>query len=294
MTSFKKEPIPFENIAVALSFSPYLDALIKESFRIAKLSNAYAYFIHVGPVDQITKTKLESAIKKHAGTTIEFSLIIKEGEIVETILEICKSISVDLIVVGAFEKENMFKYYLGSISRMICRKAKTSVLILKEPNSDNKEIKRIVVNGSENIKTLASIETAIYWAQKEGLKEIDVVFEDTLHDISKIIQNDATEEEKESAKLQLHEEAKIKMQHTISQVPAHKDIHINNVIVTGKQGLCIGNFARENSASLLILNSPDTQLGFLDRIFPHGIEYCLEDLPSNLLIVHSRNSVHAE
>lgn len=294
MTSFKKEPIPFENIAVALSFSPYLDALIKESFRLAQFSKAHIHFIHIGLLHSDEKLLFETAIQKHAETGIEYSLLTKEGETVDTILEICKSIRVDLIVVGAFEKENMFKYYLGSISRMICRKAKTSVLILKEPNSESKAIKRIVVNGAENIKTLASIETAIYWAQREGLKEIDVVFEDTLHDISKIIQNDATEDEKTSARLQLYEEAKIKMQHIISQVPTHTDIHINNFIITGKQGLCIGNFARENNASLLILNSPDTQLGFLDRIFPHGIEYCLEDLPSNLLIVHSRNSAIAE
>jgi nucleotide-binding universal stress UspA family protein len=290
MTSFKKEPIPFEQIAVALSFSPYLDALIKESFRLAKFSKAHVHFIHVGPTNTATKSEFENTINKYAEADIDHSLIIEEGEIVDTILKICKNRRIDLIIVGAFEKENMFKYYLGSISRMICRKAKTSVLILKEPNYENKEIKRIVVNGAENIKTLASIETAIYLAQSEGLKEIDVVFEDTLHDISKIIQNDATEEEKVSAKLQLYEEAKVKMQYIIGQVPTHKNIHINNFIVTGKQGLCISNFARENDASLLILNSPDTQLGFLDRIFPHGIEYCLEDLPSNLLIVHSRNS----
>lgn len=294
MTSFKKEPIPFETIAVALSFSPYLDSLIKESFRLAEFSNAHIHFIHVGVPEDVKKAELNSAIQKHATPDIQYSLILKEGEIVDTILGVCKNIRVDLIIVGAFEKENMFKYYLGSISRMICRKAKCSVLILKEPNSENKTIKRVVVNGVENIKTLASIETAIYWAQKEGMKEIDVVFEDTLHDISKIIQHDATEEERATATLQLYEEAKIKMQHIIEQVPAHKSIHINNFIVTGKQGLCIGNFARENSASLLILNSPDTQLGFLDRIFPHGIEYCLEDLPSNLLIVHSRNSANAE
>ena len=39
-----------------------------------------------------------------------------------------------------------------------------------------------------------------------------------------------------------------------------------------------------------MLNSPDGRYGLIDRIFTHGMEYILEDLPCNMLIVHSRVS----
>ena len=37
----------------------------------------------------------------------------------------------------------------------------------------------------------------------------------------------------------------------------------------------------------MVVNSPDTRLGFLDRIFKHDLEYMLADLPTDVLIVHN-------
>lgn len=58
--------------------------------------------------------------------------------------------------------------------------------------------------------------------------------------------------------------------------------------IDGKPGYVITQYAREQKADLLVLNSPDTKLNLIDRVFPHDIEYALADLPCDLLIVHSR------
>jgi hypothetical protein len=55
----------------------------------------------------------------------------------------------------------------------------------------------------------------------------------------------------------------------------------------------ITQFAREHEADLLVLNSPDTKLNLLDRVFPHDIEFALADLPCDLLIVHSKKEQEA-
>jgi hypothetical protein len=56
-----------------------------------------------------------------------------------------------------------------------------------------------------------------------------------------------------------------------------------------KTGLCkTTQFAGENSADLLVLNSPDRKMNILDRVFPHDIEHALADLPCNLLIVNPK------
>ena len=65
-------------------------------------------------------------------------------------------------------------------------------------------------------------------------------------------------------------------------------LKVNIERMDGKPGYVISNFAREQKADLLMLNSPDTKLNFLDRVFPHDIEYALANLPCDLLIVHSR------
>lgn len=54
----------------------------------------------------------------------------------------------------------------------------------------------------------------------------------------------------------------------------------------GKPGHCVSVFAKEAKADLLVLNSPDTELGLLDRLFPHDLEYALSNLPCSLFVVH--------
>ena len=65
-------------------------------------------------------------------------------------------------------------------------------------------------------------------------------------------------------------------------------LKINEKIIKGKPGYAIRQYAETKKADLLVINSPDTHLTFLDRIFTHDIEFILADLPCNLLIVHSR------
>ena len=66
------------------------------------------------------------------------------------------------------------------------------------------------------------------------------------------------------------------------------NLKINEKIIKGKHGYAIRQYAETKKADLLVINSPDTHLTFLDRIFTHDIEFILAELPCNLLIVHSR------
>jgi nucleotide-binding universal stress UspA family protein len=66
------------------------------------------------------------------------------------------------------------------------------------------------------------------------------------------------------------------------------DFKINEKVIKGKPGYAIRQYAETKKADLLVINSPDTHLTLLDRIFTHDIEYILADVPCNLLIVHSR------
>ena len=65
-------------------------------------------------------------------------------------------------------------------------------------------------------------------------------------------------------------------------------LKINEKVIKGKHGYAVRKYAETKKADLLVINSPDTHLTLLDRIFTHDIEYILADIPCNLLIVHSR------
>jgi hypothetical protein len=63
-----------------------------------------------------------------------------------------------------------------------------------------------------------------------------------------------------------------------------EDISIQMQSIFGTRGYSIGHYAKIKRADLLVMNAP-TNVGILDRIFPHDIEYILSELPTDVLIV---------
>ena len=74
----------------------------------------------------------------------------------------------------------------------------------------------------------------------------------------------------------------------LDEIPGASSLDIKQRVIFGKPGHSIQVFSKCKKPDLLLVNSPKKRLGFLDRLFPNHLEYLLDDLPCNLLIVHSR------
>jgi nucleotide-binding universal stress UspA family protein len=210
-----------------------------------------------------------------------------DGEPTETILNLCKLNIVDLLIIGALEKENLYKFYMGSIARNISRRAKCSVLLLTNPASKSNKIKKIVVNGVDNPKTIHTLYTSIYFAKCFKIKDISVVQEIDMPAVALTIADNSTAPEASKIKKEIMDEEFAKINSIVDKCKA-EELNIDVKNVTGKPGYAISNYAKTKHYDLLAINSPDTHLGIFDRIFTHDIEHILADLPCNLLIVHSR------
>ena len=70
-------------------------------------------------------------------------------------------------------------------------------------------------------------------------------------------------------------------------------LNVNHKCIFGKAGYTIGHFAAANRADLLVMNSPDSKLGIMDRVFTHELEYVLSDLPCCLMIVNQKEQTLA-
>lgn len=282
-----KPSYPFETIALAVAFSPRLEALIAEARRFVSIFAAKMIFIHVGKRSP-DKEKHLSNILNHYGFDENNSLVVwQEGDAVDTILSVCKQNVVDLLIIGAVEKENMLKYYMGSVSREISRRAKCSVLMLTDPRLSPVPFQRMVVNGHDHSKTIHTIETALYVARRENMDEIIVVDEIDIPAVSMGIANDSPEPEAEHIKESMFAEESSKLTEMLSSVDS-KGIQLKAKTFSGRRGYTIGQFAQRMNADLLVVNSPDHHMTIFDRIFTHDLEYMLADLPCNMLIVHSR------
>ena len=155
----KRPPYPFETIAVALSFSPRVEAVLCESKRIANLFGSQLVLLHIGDKTPEKEEMMDTHIKNAGIDKNKSRLIWMDGEPIDTILKLCKLNIVDLLILGAIEKENLFRFYVGSIARTISRRAKCSVLLLTQPALHPKRFKKIVVNGVDNPKTPFTVKT---------------------------------------------------------------------------------------------------------------------------------------
>lgn len=288
LSKLKKRPsYPFETIAVAISFSPRCEYLLVEAKRISDALNSALLLLHIGDKTPEKEQELDNMMAK-AGVDPNHSRVIwMEGDPVDTLLKLCKLNIVDLLVLGALEKENLFKFYLGSIARNISRKAKCSVLLLTNPSSTPTKFKKIVVNGVENPKTIHTINTALYLAKNLSIKDLTIVNEIEVPGLAMAIADDSTAPETKEIKRSFTENSEESLQSILDKCDKG-GVNVVDKTIKGKPGYAISKYAKDRKADLLVINSPDTQLNVFDRIFTHDIEYILADLPSNLLIVHSR------
>ncbi|HXC06054.1 MAG TPA: universal stress protein [Bacteroidia bacterium] len=288
LTRLKGRPaFPFETIAVAISFSPRLEALLTEAKRIADTLHGSLLLIHVGEKTVEKETRLEKLMQKLNMDERKFRIQWMDGNPVDTILKLCKLNVVDLLIIGALRKENLLKYYVGSVARKISRKAKCSVLLLTNLEPDIRKAKRFVVNVEESQKSPHTINTALYLAKNFNVGEITMVKETHIPGLAMTMAEDSTAPEASKMKRELAGEEEEGLSSILDKCNTD-DIKINEKFLKGKPGFAIRNYAQQKKADLLIVNSPDKQMRLLDRIFTHDLEYILEDLPCNVLIVHSR------
>lgn len=279
----------FRKICSAVGFTPRTESIVCESFRIASIFGATLYFVSIGEYGESEKKQIEGFINNHKCENVKYKLtIIPKIDVVCELLEFCEKEDIDLVIAGALTKENYIKYYMGSISRNICRRSNRTVLLLADPTRNQKNIQRIVVNGNENSKTPYTLACAAYIAKSAQSKEIHVIHENQLHALQTYANSHYNKEtlfELFSNSIVENELEKVK--DFMSKLDSGFEIITKSLI--GKPGFIISNYSHQVNADLLIINSSDSKLGVLDRLFPHDLELVLEDIPCNLMIVHSNS-----
>lgn len=280
-------PTTFKRIATAVTFSPTALAVMYEAIRIAEKFDAFVYFIHAGKKTEESQQKLENLLTEAGCAPNNYEIIWCDEEPTSAILNTCKNLSIDLLIAGALQKENLVQYYRGSIARKLCRKANCSLMLLTHPEIVSRPCERIMVNGLQHPKTNDTIQTAFYAANALGAKEVTIVEEVDPSEVGINPDDDLKTVKANRKKAQIARNEHLRLEAMLKELPINKNIRVKERCVFGKKGYSIGHYAEKNKADLLVMNSPDTKLGFFDRVFTHDLEYVLADLPTDLLLVHT-------
>ncbi|WP_194766377.1 universal stress protein [Tamlana sp. I1] len=277
---------PFKSIGIGVAFSPNLKANLYEAARLSIFLGAKLYLIHVGASSEEKTNQLSQILKSFEKDQLDYEVVFKTGNPVDVILSTSEEKNIDLLILGALQRERFLKYYVGSIARKITRKAKCSILLLVKPSEQRVPCQHIVVNGLKDPKTEQTITSAFYFAQKLEAEKITIVEEIRENQVAVKVEDDKSLRRANIAKerIKLRENSRIKdiISHIPTEYTLDKTIKLQPIF--GKQGYSIGHYAQISRADLLVMNAP-SKMTFWDRLFPHDIEHILTELPTDVLIL---------
>ncbi len=277
----------FKRILVGFAFSPNLKANIFTSLRLANSLEAELFFIHVGKKTPVKEKTFEEILKDSPVQSKFTKVLWKEGDPIPTILKMCEKNKIDLLLLGAVQRENVLKFYVGSIARKITRKASCSVLLLIKPSIEEVPSKHVVVNAINEPNTEKTIRSAFEFSFLMNIPNVTLVGEISQSKVSLTADDDESLKKITEIKEGIENEEKNRYDEILLKIPESlkKNKKIQSQSIFGARGYSIGHYARVVRADLLVLNSEENRSSFLSRIFPKDLEHILSELPTDVLII---------
>ncbi len=273
----------YQKLALAIAFSPRMEALIAEARKLIRIFDGELVLIHVGTKTPELEAQLAEVLSRHCGDLHRIKTIWKEGKPAKTILKTCEEEGVDLLVLGALKKEGLLTYYLGSVARKVIRKATCSVLTLIDPKIETTHFSKVVINGTELEITPRVIARGLKFCQAEQSSQVHILNEIKLYGFQMATAGEGTETEVATTRRKLVQDEIHYVQEILDKLD-QTGLKINIKVTAGKWAVELVRYCESIEAELLIMGD-EQGLTFIDRLFPHDLEGILEELPCNLLIV---------
>ncbi|MEC8134344.1 MAG: universal stress protein [Bacteroidota bacterium] len=277
----------FKKILVGFAFSPNLKANIFTSLRLADSLKAEIFFIHVGKKTSVKKKTFEEILEDSPVQPKLIKVLWEEGGPIPTILKMCEKNKIDLLLLGAVQRENVLRFYVGSIAREITRKAPCSVLLLIKPSIEEVPSKHVVVNALNEPNTEKTIRAAFEFSSLMDIPNVTLVGEISQSKVNVTADDDESLKKVTEIKEGIENEEKNRYDEILKNIPESlkKNKKIQSQSIFGARGYSIGHYARVVRADLLVLNSETKRSSFISRIFPKDMEHVLSELPTDVLII---------
>jgi len=282
----------FSKILMGFAFSPKIRPNILEALRISYYLETSLVLFHVGKKtpskEEIIKNILKESNYKPKNIVIKW----EEGNPVKVLLEASKKMEVDMLLLGALQRENVLKFYLGSIARKITRKATCSVFLLINPSEERKTMEHIVVNGIKSSQTEKTIFSAFEIAFFLKAKKITVVEEISQSEVAIAIEDEKSLKKATLKQEKLDRRETARVADILKKIPKKikEEKQIKTQSIFGKRGYSIGHYAKIMHADLLVTNA-SFQRPILRWFLIRDLEYILQELPTNVLIVRPKEHI---
>ncbi|MBS1557954.1 MAG: universal stress protein [Bacteroidetes bacterium] len=281
---------PFQKIGLAIAFSPTARAMLMEANRLCRLFACPLILVHVGPHGSEEEKKINDLIAA-AAVSVSYKIRWCQGKVERELLRACHDEQIDLLIAGALKREKMVKYYVGTIARAIMRKARCSVLMIHTPSVSPQPFQQIVINAENSPLIERALRVGCQLAKIENASWVHIVRELKLLGLTMSAHSQLSESEYSLYKQGLLRDEFQVVEKILEKIP-HAGTKVNVKILSGKSGFELCKFVEKKKADLLVVGAPPQQSSWLDRFFPHDLEYVFADLPCHLLVVNNQYQNH--
>lgn len=279
----------YRKIGLALAFSPTFTALMAEALRLKESFQSELVLIHVGIKNDEKEAQFNVLLQKFKLKKGEVKIIWKQGKPAKTIIKACKKEGIDLLIAGALKHENLINYYIGSIARKILRKAPCSIMIFTEPSEKPKKINEIVVDVEDTPLRSEVIHNGLVFGKIKKARMIHFVKEIKLYGLTMSVMSQYSIEETSELRKKLISQEIKKVEKILENFDT-STTRTNIKVIAGKSGFELRKFTRNVKAELLIIGAIKKKLDLIDRLFMNRLEFIIEDIPCNLLILKNNLS----
>ncbi len=280
-----KQPLSdaiFKRAAVAAAFSPRLNAVLNESFRLLRALGAWPIIVHAGDDIPSTRIKLEESIQRSDFGDHSPIFLVRQGNAADVLIDAAKEHEADLIVAGALKKEGLFKYYFGSVARNLARNAPCSVALFTEPRVKPEVMHKIHCALDYDEDSWLAVQVASNIAHYTGARELFFT-----HSFRVPEWEDKNHIPGPSEISTVYKEEDKRLKAFIKDADLGASVQIRSFYEKSRSVTL--DFTKEVGADLLIVPSSRDRHGIWDRLFPHDLELALQNLPCSLLLVRQRD-----
>lgn len=263
---------PFRKIALASALSPRFLPLLSEARGIAERFGAALDVIHASSTD-FAKEDLFRRAFRNLRFESEPALHVATGEPVAEITRAIEKLGVDLLILGALEREQSGRSFVGDVARRLMRDAPCSLLVLTKPLMEQTRFERIAAMTDFSPAAARALQAAVYLGERDRSRMIHVASILTVFDQARAVAaGNGHAPSREEDRLAGFVESTVTT-----------DLDMDVTCLEGTTGFAACEFLERINADLLVLPSQ----GYGTRSFPHGMDWVQQTIPTNLLMVRA-------
>lgn len=255
--------------------------LLAQAAHLVGMFNCEILIYHAGMRSTEKEDQITNLCKFQSnGKTPEIRWL--SGDPAKAIMKQGDADGIDLLIMGALERETTYKYLMGSVARDILRQSRFSVICFIDP-----AVRRFekIVSAIDYIQFYEfSALTTKYIAEKDNTSETIFVKDVYIPALSSITIDSGSSEEVEQTRSKYLDEEESKLSLFLNETGV-RDFRFRVKALYGREAIHTHQFTIDSEADLLIYTIPKKKLSVLDRLFSHDAEFIFEELPANLLLI---------